>query len=230
MSSEIEVESIPGLPHDLPPGERVIWQGKPQWKGLARQTFKIGWLAAYFVVFASARLVVAIQQQEGVAGALGVGLVLVLAGACLGVLALLAWLYARTSIYTLTTRRIVLRTGVALPMTWNLPFSRLAAADVKLRSAGDGDIVLQLKSPDRIAWLQLWPHTAPWQFVAARPALRTILEPARVAVLVADAVAAWAAKESVPVLVADQVADGAATLQRAAFSPMSQRIATEAGQ
>jgi hypothetical protein len=124
-----------------------------------------------------------------------------LAVTCLGVLAAVAWLNAGAALYTITTRRVVLRIGVALPMTWNLPFKRLASADLKVRKEGDGDIVLGLKAPDRIAWLQLWPHAQPWRLANARPTLRTIAEPAHVASLLAEAVRAWAASDLAPVLV-----------------------------
>jgi hypothetical protein len=199
MSSEIEIEPIPGLPHDLPPGEEILWQGRPQWKAMARQTFKVRWIAAYFAVFATARFLAA--MKEGLPGALHLLIVAALALVCLAVLCLFAWAYARATVYTITTRRVVMRIGVALPTTWNLPFKRLASADLALRTELDGDIALQLKAPDRIAWLQLWPHVAPWQFVRARPSLRNIVEPERVAMLLADAVQAWAATESAPVLV-----------------------------
>jgi len=89
---------------------------------------------------------------------------------------------------------------VALPMTWNLPFKRIAAADLKVRGEGDGDILLRLVAPDRIAWLQLWPHTQPWHVMNARPTLRAIADPAKVAALLAEAVRSWAEAEAAPVL------------------------------
>jgi hypothetical protein len=232
MSSEVDIEAVPGLPHDLPHGERVIWQGKPEWMSLARQAFRVRWLAAYFALFGSARLWVAVRDGHG---ALGVVLVFLLAATCLGVLTLFAWLYARTSIYTVTTERIVMRIGVALPMTWNLPFSRLAAADLKLRAEGDGDIVLQLKAPDRIAWLQLWPHVAPWYFLRARPALRAIADPKHVAAVLAEAVTEWSAKEPLPAIVEGSVSPpyievGLARNGRNGRGGMGHAIAAEAGQ
>jgi hypothetical protein len=203
MSAHADFEPIPGLPEELPEDERIIWQGRPQWWSLARHTFKLRWLAVYFTSFAAERVVVGIRGGAGLAGV--PRLLLLPAGlaiTCLGLLAAVAWLNAAAALYTITTRRVVLRIGVALPMTWNLPFKRLASANLKVRKDGDGDIMLELKAPDRIAWLQLWPHAQPWKLARARPALRTIAEPARVASLLADAVQAWAAGEPAPVLVA----------------------------
>ena len=205
MSAEIEIEVVPGLPGKLPPGERVVWQGRPQWRAMARNTFKVRWLAAYFAVFGVARFVVALQQKQGIHGMLQLLALTALAAACLGVLSLMAWLNARATIYTITTRRVVMRIGVALPFTWNLPFNRIAAADLQVRKEGDGDVVLKLAPPDRIGWLHLWPHTQPGHVVRARPALRTIAEPERVSRLLAEAVRDWASSEATAVRVATQV-------------------------
>ena len=229
MSSEIEIETIPGLPHDLPPGERVLWQGRPEWRALARQTFNVRILAAYFAIFGVARFAVAVRERQGITGARELFIVVGLALACLVVLSGMAWLHARATIYTITTHRIVLRIGVALPMTWNLPFKRIAAAQLAARKDGEGDIVLELKSPDRIAWLQLWPHTQPWHYLKARPTLRAIAEPARVAALLADAVRDWASMTAAPVAVSERAAMAAmpALQDRAMHEPMVARLGSE---
>ena len=82
---------------------------------------------------------------------------------CIGVLALMAWLNARASLYTLTNRRVVMRIGVAIPVSFNLPFKRLAEANLRLHADGTADIALTLSHPDRIAWLHLWPHARPFR-------------------------------------------------------------------
>lgn len=198
---EVHIEAIPGLPHELPRGEHVIWQGRPQWKALARETFSIRWLAGYFGVFAALRLILALDQRGGakwsvaldVASAIGLGVL------CLAILFGIGWLTARATIYTITSHRVVFRIGVALPMTWNLPFKQLLAADLAVRGGGDGDIMLRLAPPNRIAWLHLWPHVAPWKIVRAQPTLRAIAEPEKVARLLGDAFKAWGAQANVPV-------------------------------
>lgn len=197
MSEDAEQEPIPGLPAPLPQGEQILWQGSPQWRGLARHVFYVRWIAAYFAVFITARELVALKDGEGLAAALISGVTFVgLAAVCLGLLTLLAWLNARATIYTITTRRVVMRFGVALPMTFNLPFKKLASADLRARKEGDGDIALELSGPDRLAWLVLWPHARPWRFTRAQPMLLSLPDAARVAGLLGDAVRAFAAAEA----------------------------------
>jgi hypothetical protein len=200
VSDEVEIEPIPGLPSELPPGERLLWQGRPEWRGLARHTFSVRWLAAYFGVFIVARGLFAVQDGQSPSGALTTSLmVLPLAILCLGTLTLLAWLNARATVYTITSKRVVMRFGVALPMTFNFPFKRLTTASVQLRPDGEGDIALELVGRDKVAWLHLWPHARPWRLAKAQPMLRSIADAKQVAALLADAVRAWSASEGAPV-------------------------------
>ena len=46
--TEHEVEPIPGLPGQLPPGERILWQGSPDRRVLARTAFRIPLVIGYF--------------------------------------------------------------------------------------------------------------------------------------------------------------------------------------
>jgi hypothetical protein len=198
MSAELEMEPIPGLPAELPPGERIVWQGRPSWRALAQQTFKIRWFAAYFAVLVVFRAQSALAKGGGVVTP--VLLALLLAGACLGMLTLFAWLHARATVYTLTSRRIVMRFGVTLPMAWNVPFKRIAAAEVSVRGPSDGDVAFELVRPDKIAWLHLWPHVKPGTVSRPRPAFRAISEADHVARLVASTVQAWAEEQRAAVM------------------------------
>jgi len=199
--SDSEFEPIPGLPEELPEGERVIWQGRPEWRALARNVFKLKWLAIYFAVFAAARTVMAVVDGEGVAGAVEVTKVVVLSALGLGILAGMAVLQARSSVYTITNRRVVMRVGVALPVAWNLPFKRLASADMTERREGDGDIVLTLGGEGRIGWVFLWPHVKPMTFSPARPAFRAVAEPRRIAGILQRAVKEWSKEAATPLAV-----------------------------
>lgn len=190
---EHEFEPIPGLPADLPEGEAIVWQGRPQWRMLARRGFKVRWLAAYFAVFVAARTISTVTSGQWSDGAVQLVAMIAVFSACLGLCQLLAWLAARSTLYTITTHRVVMRIGVALPITWNLPFARIAAADRIQRPEGDGDIVLRLVAPDRVALFHLWPHSQMTGLLRASPTLRAIAEPAMVAALLEDAVRRWSA-------------------------------------
>lgn len=189
MSHEHEAEPIPGLPGRLPPGEQILWQGQPSWRGLWRDAFLGRWLSLYFALFLGARGLAALRAGHSVFDALWACLsVLPLPLLCIGVLALLAWLNARASLYTITNRRVVMRIGVAIPVSFNLPFQRLAEANLRRHADGTADIALTLAHPDRIAWLHLWPHSRPFRMAKAQPMLRAIVQGEQVAALLAQAV------------------------------------------
>ena len=170
MSIEYEIEPIPGLPGNLPPGETIIWQGSPDWQSLARAVFHTRLVAIWFVFVASLAFV---AGGTGLKGAL---ITLVAAAAGLGVLYILARAGARSTIYTLTNRRVVMRFGVSLPKCINLPLAAIGAADVRQFGNGIVDIVLRPTQRFPLGWLQMWPHVQPWKVAEPQPMLRAVPE------------------------------------------------------
>ncbi len=198
--SEHEHEAARGLPEPLPAGERLLWQGAPAWRVLAVEALHVRKFALYFALLLAWRAADALQAGAGVTGALwSAAGVLPLALLALALLAGFAWLVARTTVYTVTDRRVVMRIGVVLSVTFNLPYSTIESASLRLRGDGHGDIALVLSGRDRIAWLHLWPHARAWQLRRPQPLLRALPEARRVAQTIADALAGAAAQASSPV-------------------------------
>ena len=201
-----------GMPGPLPPGERVLWQGSPDARVLARRTFHIGKLALYFGILVAWVAADATMRGEGaMSAAASFGRAAAAAGAVLAIVAAYAWAVARGSTYTVTDRRVVVRIGLALPVTINLPFARIDTAAVRAHADGSGDISLALHARDRLAYVVLWPHVRPWRFARAQPTLRGLADVQPVATLLARALAA-SADMPAPVLHGD-VSAGAAVPQ-----------------
>lgn len=187
---EHEFEASHGLPAALPKGERIIWQGSPDLKSLAKHAFHVPTLAAYFGLLLAVRGALAISDGVGTAEALrSVAIVAPLAVVGVGLVWLIAWLVARSAVYTLTNRRVVMRIGVVLNITFNLPLKTIGSAGLKLHSDGTGDIPLTLTTDDNIAYPHLWPHARPWQLKRTQPMLRCVPHAARVGQLLAEAAA-----------------------------------------
>jgi len=180
-------EPVPGLPERLPQGEDMLWQGRPDSLALARETYKITWIAAYFaavVVFKAGSAL----ATGGLVYALAIGLPYLGVGLlCLTIVFGLAWAQARSTLYTITSARVVMRIGVALPVTFNLPFAQVGAASLDRRSGGTGTIALSLLGTTRISLLVAWPHVRPWRLAKTEPALRCIPDAEAVARLLAEA-------------------------------------------
>ncbi len=180
-------EPIPGLPERPPAGEEILWQGRPATLPLARAAFKLDWIAAYFAALVAWHFATA-TAAGGLLAGLAHGLPYAVLGAAgLGVVLGLAHAQARAAIYTVTSARVILRVGAALPVTFNIPFAQVMAARLNERGDGTGTITLQTPEETRLAYAALWPHARPWHFRNPEPALRAIPDAARVAALVADA-------------------------------------------
>jgi hypothetical protein len=181
--TEYDNEPTPGLPGRLPPGERIVWQGSPDWRALARTAFHTRLVAGYFVVLAA--IAAAVAPSAG--GYSGVVLTAVLGIFGVALLHLLAWASARTTIYTLTNRRIVLRIGIAVPKCINLPLASIAAVDLATRADSTGDVPLTLIGAPKLGYLALWPHTRPWRVNRPHPMLRSVPDAVAVATTISRA-------------------------------------------
>lgn len=190
-------ETQPGIPAPLPKGERILWQGRPSTWALTRDAFALRWVMGYFAVVILWRG--AVGWLEGglpAAAAFGlpyVGLAILAALIIWG----LAWAQARTAVYTVTTARVLMRVGAALPVTLNLPFRQIGAADLDLRRDGTGTIAFRTLGESQLSYLVLWPHLRPRHVARTQPALRCIPDAARIARIIADAAEA---RQAEPVL------------------------------
>lgn len=181
---------VPGIGEPLPPGERLLWSGQPERGVLARQVCHVRKIVAYFgllVAFVLAGAVGSTRSDTLISVALLTGM----AGTVLAFALVYAALLARTTVYAVTDRRVVLRIGVAIPAVLNVPFDRIAAVDLRAApGASTGDVVLSLTGGARIAYLLLWPHARPWRFSQPQPAFRAVADAAHVGTVLAEAVAA----------------------------------------
>ncbi|MBK5968646.1 MULTISPECIES: photosynthetic complex putative assembly protein PuhB [Thiorhodovibrio] len=198
--SEYEVEPIPGLPGLLPEGEELLWQGTPQWVPLAKRAFHVRGVLFYFGLLVLLRVGFILTEGEGWGLALQSALWLAfLAFAAVGILSLLAWLYARSTIYSITSRRVVIRSGVVVPMAVNLPFKSIESAGLRVYSDGAGDIPLALIPEQKVNYLIVWPNVRPWTFSKAQPMLRALPDVEKTAELLAHALKAATEAESAEV-------------------------------
>ncbi|WP_376097111.1 photosynthetic complex putative assembly protein PuhB [Roseomonas sp. CCTCC AB2023176] len=205
---EHEGEPVRGLPERLPAGETILWQGAPEAGRLARRAFHLRGIAIYFLVLAAWRGVV-LWPEGAAAAATGVALMLALGAVPIAILALLARLSARTTLYTVTDQRLVMRVGIALPLTIHIPFSAIGSASARVEADGSGDVVLSVMAPHRASYVALWPHARPWRFGRPEPMLRCIPDAATVAGLLSRALAAQA-EQPVPAMpVSDAAPAGA---------------------
>ena len=178
---EHDIEPIRGLPGDLPLGERILWQGAPDAWVFARSALGARWIGGYFVLLVGWAMV----GGTPLGALLTAGFGLLAVGLVYG----FALLVTRSTVYTITNRRVVLRIGVALSKCINLPLVKLGSADLRGLGAGDGDIALSLQGPSMLGYAMLWPQARPFRLAVPQPMLRALPNAAEVAGILAKATA-----------------------------------------
>jgi len=175
LGHEYEFEPQFGLPERLPSDEFIVWQGSPDVAALAYSAFHFKKLTLYFAVLIVACAWPALEDGAGYMAVLSaIKWIAPLAVIGLATVWTLAYFTARTTVYTVTNKRVVMRLGIVLTVTFNLPFTQIASADVRMVQNGFGDITLALKGADRIGWVHLWPSVRPWRIAKPEPTLRAV--------------------------------------------------------
>ena len=194
---DFKFEPVRGLPEALPEGEHILWQGSPAPLRLARDALGLTWVAGYFAVLTVWRVGVSSTYVSfGEALAHGIPFIVVGMLSCLLIFGL-AYMQARSAVYTLTNKRVAMRIGAALTMTLNLPYTQIGNAGLDVKKSGHGSLAFELIGDTRFSYLMTWPHVKPWQMSKTQPSFRSIADVAKVAEIFSDAAEARVFKPKV---------------------------------
>ena len=167
---EHDYEPVPGLPARLPEGEYILWQGTPSSAKVSRNVMKTRWIAGYFAVLVLWNITAGLYDGRLPSEILfSSGALTIMSTIVVGLMEAFAWGVQKTTLYTITNKRVVMRIGVALSATFNLPFTRIVSADMREGKDGSGDIALTLKPGDKLSWLVFWPHVRGFKKGALMP-------------------------------------------------------------
>ena len=172
---EHEFEAALGLPEDLPRNEYIVWQGRPDWRQLAIEAFHVRKIAIYFAVMVLWQWISLLESNAaGMDMLKQLGTSIGLALLALAVLSWSAYWSAQATMYTLTNKRIIMRIGIVLSLTFNLPLKKITACDLQLLNKQTGNIALGIATDSPIGWLNLWPHVRAWRVASPQPTLRCV--------------------------------------------------------
>jgi hypothetical protein len=192
---EHEFEPEFGLPEELPAGEKLLWQGMPDWRAMARHVFHVPMLTAYFALILTVRAATVLSFGGSLRDAvIAIAWLLPFAALALAIVTLMAYLTGRTTVYTFTDQRVVMRIGIVLSLTFNLPLRSIRGAGLRRFKDGSADIPLTLDPEAKIAYVHLWPHARPWRLAQPEPMLRCVPDAVRASQILA---AAWSARTGV---------------------------------
>ena len=166
-----EFEPTFGFPESLPGSEKVLWQGSPCAWLIARRIFFLPHLFFYFLTISCLALIV-----NGEVLTLKDLFIKFLSYMSLGMVAIflllaISYFISATTVYSITDKRVVMRIGIILNLSLNIPFSKIETAAFRPYPDKSGDISLNLVPENKIAYLHLWPHCRPWFFSSPRPRL-----------------------------------------------------------
>ncbi|APE45677.1 hypothetical protein BOO69_19155 (plasmid) [Sulfitobacter alexandrii] len=201
---DFKFEPVHGLPEALPADEHILWQGRPDSLRLAIEAWKLRWVLGYFAALAAIRVILSTGFAP-LPQALLTGIPFIVAGTLAALVILgMATVQARSTVYTLTNKRVAMRIGAALTMTLNLPYVCIGNAAALVRRNGTGTISFELIGDTRLSYIMTWPHVRPWQIRRAQPALRAIPDAAKVAAIFAEAAETRVSQPKVAKLAPDQ--------------------------
>ena len=201
---EHDGEPIPGLPERLPAGENLLWQGRPQGRGLTARAMGLRAITWYFGALLALEAGLGVYHGAGlvqIAGGLVISGLIGLVG--LGLLWSIGRAAARGAIYSITDKRVVMRVGIALPMILNIPFAVIESVARVTHADGTEDVVLRIMKPARISWIALWPHVRTASILHPEPMLRALPQADGAAQILARAIAASAGVAVQPMTAAD---------------------------
>lgn len=187
------------LPQDLPMGEHVLWQGAPGFWPMLK-SLHIRWTLAYFAFLLVA---VAVHRALFMPATLFPSLLRfgALSLLVVGLHALYVLMVCRTTSYTITTQRLVLQAGIALPVSLNIPWAKVETARLRLAPDGSGNIALVVargaSARERPNTILLWPHVTGGK-EGALPMLRAVANADRVARLLRRQLEATETSEAAP--------------------------------
>ena len=164
------------LAEKLPDGERMLWQGKPSPVAFLKQIFHLQLVVAYVGLLLGWCLVTGAQSGHLLDSLMAAARFAGLSAVAVALFAALAWGLAWSTTYTITTARVVIQYGLALPKSISIPFASVDGAMLRNPGAAAADLVLDLRSGQRVSYLLLWPHVRPGSLRRAQPMLRALAD------------------------------------------------------
>jgi len=163
----------------LPAGERVLWQGAPDQRAIARWFLRERWVLGFVALSAGLGVAAALRHVEGLGPRLiGVGtLSVILAIVAIVAIRVFAWQIAKSSSYVITDRRVYFNIGMVLRADANVPYSSVDRIDLLRRSDGSADLMVTLAGDTEIPWLLLFPHMSWRGATRGRPTFRGLRAP-----------------------------------------------------
>ena len=158
----------------IPENEEVIWHGRPNLRRFSLSALGLRYLMLYLLIisittfssnFGNLTLLLFLQMMfPYIISCCLAGIILVVIGISQVI----------PTVYVITSKRIIIKSGLALIFMLNVPFDKVANIDKKVFNDGCGDISFKLIGNKRIPFFAGWPSVRPWYFNDPEPTFRCI--------------------------------------------------------
>ena len=158
----------------VPPNEKVLWTGRPNWVSLAYRAYGLKYFLFYFLI--TCLYCAATLEGDFSWMALLIDFVPFLISGTLAALILtfLAFISSNHTYYVLTDHRVVIQTGIALVFLLNMPIKNIQSVDRQNLRKGCGNISFSSETGKRIPFFSCWPSVRPGYFVRPKPSFRCV--------------------------------------------------------
>ena len=171
----------------IPKDEKIIWYGKPDIRRFCLTALGLKYIFIYLIIiFCSI-----IYSRSGDLNFIKIIEVLFpyIISSFLAVLLLIAVGVSQVlpTVYVITSKRVIIRSGLALIFMLNVPFDKIVSIDKNIYRDGCGNISFKLLSKSRIPFFASWPSVRPWFFSNPQPTFRCIADVEIIALKLSEA-------------------------------------------
>ena len=158
----------------IPEGDEIIWHGRPDIRRFSLSALGLKYVLLYLLVVAVFNL----QKSFGTITPVTFLQIMFpyIVSCCLALvlLVLVGLSQILPTLYVVTSKRVIIKSGFALIFMLNVPFDKIENIDKKVFSDGCGDISFRLISNKRVPFFAGWPSVRPWYFNNPEPTFRCI--------------------------------------------------------
>ena len=158
----------------IPEGDEIIWHGRPDVRRFSLSALGLKYILLYLLVVTVFNL----QKSFGTITPFTFLQIMFpyIVSCCLALVLLvlvgLSQIYP--TLYVVTSKRVIIKSGFALIFMLNVPFDKIENIDKKVFNDGCGDISFKLISSKRVPFFAGWPSVRPWYFNNPEPTFRCI--------------------------------------------------------
>ena len=158
----------------IPEGDEIIWHGRPDVRRFSLSALGLKYVLLYLLIVAVFNL----QKSFGTITPITFLQIMFpyIVSCCLALvlLVLVGLSQILPTLYVVTSKRVIIKSGFALIFMLNVPFDKIENIDKKVFSDGCGDISFRLISNKRVPFFAGWPSVRPWYFNNPEPTFRCI--------------------------------------------------------